>query len=836
MLLAYVVLHALPAMAGSVVPRYDTLPPPLRTIDLAAAAADEPVPLTAAEWKAMDAAHDRYLQGFDALRAEAIAPLVVVARAQASGWADADPAMFAPLARRHRSVMGRIRALDESFLLEFPKELPGRESLAERIGARRAVTRPGCVIEGLRDGGRDGATVMDLDPVIRALCLDAASRTAIEPARMAYRLALAAAVQLLADAELDYPSALHAALAERGLDARELARLRSAPIDGQAQQDALLDAETRCLAAERDAGRARARALVAVDDANRNGLADICAALPPAPADALRSADRRRSSEIPGTSAVVRFALQAYAAHPGVRSGTLPGTAAAARDGIAASERMREVAIRCARRRAESLALGDEPASEVMQELADANMEMYRAFGRLLAAFRTERPRDADSFQAVALHAERTTPDRRRADLAACIGSVEADRLVREMPSSMFEEDLVDEELAFDSELSLTERVLLVPSMDRDALLRAARAIGVRDDEATVDLLWEREQSKAMVMEERQRPRLRFLEQRALGFAGDLQAEPAAFERAVADYIDELRAADAERCAADEDVFREVALVDGRSEADAHRAMAREVLAARRASLPWRRFRLPWLLGPLWAADADPVSMSLLVPDAAARRAAIAALEPHAEPLRVAADNARSVGLEALGEYVRLVLRTQRRGTVVDRPEMLRDDPAIRKVALRVEEAAALRRRAQRAAIEAVGAVDPAAGDELMRQWARATMPEFFVDGHAWREACAAAATASPDAVAWRGNDVAMIRRLSEWQDTRGPAPVPDGVREFRLAAASDSRLGALATIRDETAWRLLRDRAIAEGRPPDIALQDGTRGGGAARPLMEAP
>jgi hypothetical protein len=284
MLLAYVVLHALPAMAGSVVPRYDTLPPPLRTIDLAAAAADEPVPLTAAEWKAIDAAHARYLQGSDALRAEAIAPLVVVARAQASGWADADPAMFAPLARRHRSVMGRIRALDESFLLELSKELPGRESLAERIGARRAVTRPGCVIEGLRDGGRDGATVMDLDPVIRALGLDAASRTAIEPARMAYRRALSAAVQVLADAELDYPSALHAALARRGLDPRELARLRSAPIDGQAQQDALLDAETRCLAAERDAGRARARAMLAIDDANRNGLADVCAALPPAAA------------------------------------------------------------------------------------------------------------------------------------------------------------------------------------------------------------------------------------------------------------------------------------------------------------------------------------------------------------------------------------------------------------------------------------------------------------------------------------------------------------------------------------------------------------------------
>jgi hypothetical protein len=63
-------------------PRFDALPGPLSTLDLAIAAADEAAPLSADEWASLESMHDHYLTDFDRLRVEAIAPLVREVRAR----------------------------------------------------------------------------------------------------------------------------------------------------------------------------------------------------------------------------------------------------------------------------------------------------------------------------------------------------------------------------------------------------------------------------------------------------------------------------------------------------------------------------------------------------------------------------------------------------------------------------------------------------------------------------------------------------------------------------------------------------------------------------------
>ena len=73
---------ALAACSGWSQPRFDAVPGPVRTLDLAAAAADEAQPLTPDEWRAVDRAHDAYLPAFDQVRSESIAPRVRDARAR----------------------------------------------------------------------------------------------------------------------------------------------------------------------------------------------------------------------------------------------------------------------------------------------------------------------------------------------------------------------------------------------------------------------------------------------------------------------------------------------------------------------------------------------------------------------------------------------------------------------------------------------------------------------------------------------------------------------------------------------------------------------------------
>ena len=82
-----------------------------------------------------------------------------------------------------------------------------------------------------------------------------------------------------------------------------------------------------------------------------------------------------------------------------------------------------------------------------------------------------------------------------------------------------------------------------------------------------------------------------------------------------------------------------------------------------------------------------------------------------------------------------------------------------------------------------------------------------------------------------------MVTRLLRWQDDR-PAgvPVPDDLEALALRAQQDVTLGTLRTLRDESAWRLLRATAVGAGEAPDARMRDAPRGGAPAAPVSWSP
>ncbi|MFM9169179.1 MAG: hypothetical protein ACKOTD_03400 [Phycisphaerales bacterium] len=826
------------------------MPGPVRTLDLAAAAADEPEPLAPDEWRAVDRAHDAYLAAFDQVRSESIAPLVRDARAREQKELERDATFMQQLARRHRSALARIRALDEALAADLLQAMPTRTAFVERMASRRAVARAACVVEGLGDGGRRSGTILDLDPVVRGMELDPAHRAAVEPALATYRRTLARAAEQLADAQVEHPIEVHAALAAEGLDQAQLDELEAASAQGPDQRKAWDDARTRADAARRKAGSGRARAMAAVDDVNRSGLESICAALPAEAAARLRELDveRRVSSAFQPEG---RFTVMVIEAAPEVRSGAAPRTAAAVRAARATLATLDAAMVADIRARLDARARG-EPSAE-RPEVNVASDEFRTAMQGLMNAWGTESAGHADREDLLQWAAApgRGTADEVRDALAKHLGPAAAARIVTSMPNTVFAEEKVVPDFGFNSDLSFAEQLLLAPGMDHAAFRRAARALGAKDDDAMVEQVWERHEARRAELETRQRNDLRALEQRAVELTRNQGADtdPAPFERTIAEYLQALLNADSERLAADDETFREIAIVIGMAESDVRFAMARAVSAARRASLPWRRFRQPWLLGPLWQADADPVSMALEEEDELVRQAALGVLLPHLEPLRAGADAARRAGLESLRDLLLFGLRKQREGVRLGSPETYRDAPEVRAMVRRIDESAAARRRAQREAIAAVHGVDAALGAEYMRRWSRATFPDFFMDGHAWRDAqdvaLAAPAAAGADAAGarvaaaadrWRIVDQDMAERLCDWQDSRGTTLVPDGLEDLTVACALDPTLGMLRSLRDENAWRLLREAAIAGGEAPDRRMRDGPAGGSLPRPVASAP
>jgi hypothetical protein len=224
--------------------------------------------------------------------------------------------------------------------------------------------------------------------------------------------------------------------------------------------------------------------------------------------------------------------------------------------------------------------------------------------------------------------------------------------------------------------------------------------------------------------------------------------------------------------------------------------------------------------------------MALALDDEVLRTSALVAVAAHADRLRESADAARRAGLDALRELLLAGIRAQRDGRRASSPEDLKEEPEIRGALQRVRSAAAERRAAQRAALDAVAAIDPQLGTDFVRLWAESTCPEFFADGTAWRAAGAFADAGVPpgagDGAAailrgtidrWRivGDD--LVRKLTEWQDSARDQPAAASVADLVRLSAADPTLAAMRTLRDESSWRLLRTAATAAGLPPDARL-----------------
>lgn len=846
LILAAVALVAIAGCRSGAEPRFDAVPGPLRTVDLAVAAADEPTPLSADEWALLEALHDKYLTEYDRLRIEAIAPLVQAVRQdEQRRWME-DQQALSRFAKRHAMVLSRVRAIDDSFVADLGAALAARPQLVARIGDQRAVARSARIVEGLADGRADAPTILDLDPQVHALRIDAATRAAIEPTMANYRRELAQAAQVLATAIVDWPRLRLQALAAAGIDDQRLNELRAHSNEGPDQKAAADAGEAAYAAADREARRPRLRALEAIDAANARAMAQLQALLDPESAERLKvREERRRISETAPVIDYTEFVLDVYRAHPAVQSGRSPAVAEAIARVDRAMAAMREAQVLADRARLQHDALGlppqESPEAKRLQEL---QQRLTAASAQLVEAVKLELKGDLTELLE---HANSTTPDDMRARLAETIGEAAADRVVRRASRNLFRNPRTAPPNEWDGQKSIAEQLLLAPGMDHGGFRLAARALGARDDDPLVEQMWDRHQARAEEIEVRQRAQFKALEARAEKASGSIDTTPEVFERTLAEFLEALLAADGERRAADEETFREVAIALGVAETDARFVLARAVSSARRAALPWRRFEQPWMLGPLWEADSDPVMLALEIDgDDTARQAALVILTAHAEELTRTADAARRSGLEALRDLLLLGLRAQRSGLGPSDPAGLRDLPAARAIVQRVTEAGRARRTAERAAIEAVAqTLPPERIASFMAAWSRDTFPEFYNDGRAWRDARDAARAGVPGnasdatrgAVAaaierWKIVDDDMVRRVAEWQDKRTGVPAPAIIADMATAGAADAELGALRTLRDENAWRLLRALASAWGDPPDSRMPGEDGHGSPPRPV----
>jgi hypothetical protein len=838
--------------------RFDAMPGPLRTVDLAVAASLEATPLSEDEWASLEAMHDRYLQDFDVVRRDTVAPLArevwearQAARSLASGI-EGDGPLLARLAKRSNAALSRIKSLDDRFTAELAESFRGRDAFIERLSRIRAISRAAAVMHGgmlfLED---DGATMLDLEETIRGCGLDRAALLLVEPAVADYRREMARACDQLAMALIERPARtmeLREAAGVRPDQVSELEAAAQAKGAGPEAKEALARAYAEvATAAERARSDCR-RAFEAIDAANRRGIEAIALLLPPDAAERLRASDLRRRTTDDWLEHG-RLLLDVARVHPAVREGRAPRTEralGAMRESIDELARVRVEATRS------SLSGQDRAADPSVVEQAKKRSEEYqKAYAALSDAFNEECP-DGKVGDLIGGMSSYHTADEVRARLAEVIGRANADRIVGRAARNLFRSARKPRESDFSSSLSFAEQLLLAPSMDHAAFRRAARALGARDDDPLVEQLWERHQARVQELERAQRERLQTLEKQSMEVAKDRSRDPVALERAIASYLGALVEADGERLAADEATFQEIAIAISIPGDDPRMALARAVSAARHASLPWRRFMQPWLLGPLWESDSDPLSMVLGEADEVRRDALLVAVAPHADRLRATADDARRSGLEALRDL--LLAGIRRDGGIGGRsdPADFAGEPEMRTALSRIRAASISRREVQRAAIDAVAVVDPGFATECMHRWVHDTCPEFFTDSPAWRMAADVADAGPPPD---RGDGHAplmrgaidrwvlvsddMVRRLAEWQDSRRDAPPATNVSELVRNAAMDPVLGALRTLRDESSWRRAaatsRTRA-SRARTARPAHRARSRGARPERPCAPAP
>ena len=827
-------------------PRFDALPGPISTLDLAIAAADEAAPLSADEWASLESMHDHYLTDFDRLRVEAIAPLVREVRAREESEWVGDLETLGRFARKHGAVLGRIKALDDRFTADVSEAFHTRAAFVDRVTSRRAIDRSARIIQGLSNGDDRTPTLLDLEPSVRALGLNAAEQAAVEPALAEYRRDLARAAEQLASAQVALPASKLAALNSAGVSAEAVKQLAAHANESDAARDAHAQAAEALSAAERVGMRPIARAFSQVDEANRRGMAAMIAALPPESGARLTADDERRRTSTDPYIEGGRFMLDVYARHPLVRSGRASQTRNAVEDARTALASVVHLKIQNERTRLSAADRGEVPTDDGSKARLDAEQtKAVAAFKKLRAS--AEREID-DGTQELLDKCIGTTSDEMRELLTPMLGAGNADRVVRAAGRGIFRSSRERSEVPWNTDHSIAEQLLLAPGMDHEAFHLAARAVGAKDDDPLVEQIWDRHQARVDALMVRQREQMRALEAKSSEAANRATEDPTGFERSLGDYLQSLLAADGERRQADDETFREVAIAIGLSEDDARFVLARAVSASRRASLPWQRFRQAWLLGPLWESDADPISAALMLDNEVERNAALVLLTAHAERLKSSADEARRVGLEALRDFLLFGVRAKRDGKDGS-PESFRNAPEVRGIVTRVHQAGKARRQSQRDAIASIAVMDQALGERLTAAWLNATFPQFFAEGRARRDAADLADAGSPptasDAASavldggidrWKIVDQDMIRRLTEWQDARRETPAPSDGAELVTAAATDPELAALRTLRDENAWRLLRMAASAQGQAPDARMRNDDGAGAVPRPATWAP
>ncbi|NBQ14485.1 MAG: hypothetical protein EBU31_07705 [Proteobacteria bacterium] len=607
-------------------------------------------------------------------------PLVREAQAAKDVQRDADA--LARLSRRHATALSRIRALDDRFTADIADAFRERQAFAQRVADRRSIARSARIVEGVANGSDRTPTLLDLEPLLRELRLGPQERAAVEPALATYRADLARAAQQLASAIIDKPADQLAAWTAAGVGNERMEELKRHAGEGEEARQAMERATADRRAADLQAGRPVARGYAAVDGANRRGLEALCAALPPEAADRLRNADDRRRMSMDQALEGVRFGIDALAMHPDVRSGKAARTVRAidsVRTALAALTRER---IEQARARIASAELGEEAQEQDAKAAREkkCSERLWQLAGELETVTNEE---IRDGTLELLKSATTLRPDDMRERLAPVIGAANAERLVSRTARNVFRSERENTDPAWNSDFSIAEQLLLAPGMDHAAFHRAARAIGARDDDPLVEQIWDRHQSRAQALETRQREQMRALESIIVESTRRQREDPAAFERKLGEYLQSLLNADNERRNADDETFREIAIAIDAPDTDARFTLARAVAAARRAGLPWRRFRQPWLLGTMWQSDFDPVSEALEIEDEVSRTAALVVLAAHADRLRETAEDARRTALEGMRDFLLFGLKMQAQGRSGS-PEEFRNDTEVRGIVTRI--------------------------------------------------------------------------------------------------------------------------------------------------------
>jgi hypothetical protein len=824
--------------------RHDAIPEPVGTAELVAAALEESAPLTLSEWAAADAAVDAYMAEFDGLRVAVLAPYAREIREDPARRWLADEAALARFDRKAQMVATRIRAADEALFEALARALPGRGGFVERASTRRAIDRAERIARGSATAGAEEG-VLNLDVEVAAVLAHprfspqaAEVRAALEPLRATYRGELARACDRMAEALLEFPSERLRALRAAGVDPEMIGQyVRSGgrgrtDEERQAIADAVRHAQGRLL-----------RAQIAIDDLNARTLEAWAPLLPPEAAEALRAEAVYRRAPPQGGQTVVRWFAEVVEALPEVRSGAAPRTLAAARAARAALDECARLSTMAWRAGAEAQVGGRAAPTAAAEDAERLARAIKAAEGAAQHAARVgEEELRPETLERLRSLTNATAMDA-RATLDQLVGRSQAARLIARAPRSMLQ-PAHEEDPPPDNNRSFAIQLFLGPLAAKADFERIAAALGAAPGDAIVAELWTRYTERAEELDRVQEEALRAQEKRIMDLGSGAETDPGPFERAISEYVRALMAADEARSDLMLDTLDDLAAGRGVDADDPRVQVARAQLAVARTSVPWRRFQTPWLVGPLWLAQADVLALAAatMPPDPVAASAALAIAVRHAPALEAAALHARSTGFDALREFLFLVLRLQSRARAGEMvPEDLPALPAAQALARRTREAGVARVEAQRAFMEELAPVlGPGRSAQLRAAYAQAVFPEFFAEQpwHAAARDLAAALAAgraggasvpgraelAEAADAWRAANDEIVERLIAWTGAPGGVPPPVQPDQLPSIALVDPELGALRARRDESALRLLRTAAVAAGDAPTLRMPGAVR------------